>query len=315
MKPEVKKILEKKHYKVVGNHSAVKLCHWTKKSILDQGYCYKQKFYGIKSHRCLQMSPAVVYCTQKCLFCWRDTKLTFPEFPIEETDDPKEIIEGCIKAQRQLLSGYGGIPDRINKKKFEEAQKPNQVAISLAGEPTLYPKLSQLIEEFHNYGFTTFLVTNATLPERIADLDEMPTQLYYSLDAPSEEIYKKLCNPLLRDAWKRINESLELMPSLDTRKVIRITLVKGFNMIEPESYAKLILKAEPDFIEVKAYMFLGDSRARLSLANMPSFSEVMDFAKELDSYLSYGIRSYKEDSRVVLLSKRKNTKIKQIKCD
>ncbi|MCK4309827.1 MAG: 4-demethylwyosine synthase TYW1, partial [Methanomicrobia archaeon] len=71
MDREVRTLLRKQRYKIVGEHSAVKLCHWLKKSLMEDRVCYKQKFYGIKSHRCLQMTPAVISCTHKCLFCWR----------------------------------------------------------------------------------------------------------------------------------------------------------------------------------------------------------------------------------------------------
>ncbi|HHY00083.1 MAG TPA: 4-demethylwyosine synthase TYW1, partial [Methanothermobacter sp.] len=89
--------LTKKGYRFVGSnqHSAVKVCHWTKKSLLDEGVCYKEKFYGIKSHRCLQMSPSIPFCHHKCLFCWRDISITSTTWD-EEFDDPGEIIEGCI---------------------------------------------------------------------------------------------------------------------------------------------------------------------------------------------------------------------------
>ena len=33
-------------YRLVGNHSAVKTCGWTKSMIRGQGGCYKLKFYG-----------------------------------------------------------------------------------------------------------------------------------------------------------------------------------------------------------------------------------------------------------------------------
>lgn len=297
------KILQHQHYKIVGNHSAVKLCHWTKKSILDEGICYKQQFYGIQCHRCLQMTPAVAWCTQKCIFCWRniddtiDSKMTSGEI-----DEPGEIIDESIKAQRLLLSGYGGIPDRINKKKYEEAQNPNQVAISLSGEPTIYPKISELISEFKRRDFTTFLVTNGTLPKRIAEM-EPPYQFYLSVDAPSKEIYKKIDNPIISNGWEKINETIDMMPSLDTRKAVRLTMIKGMNMTNPEEYAKLIERTETDYVEVKAYMFVGSSRMRLSLENMPSFDEVMNFARKVNEKLNYKIKDYKEDSRVVLLSK------------
>ncbi|MEA3255115.1 MAG: 4-demethylwyosine synthase TYW1 [Candidatus Altiarchaeota archaeon] len=298
---ELKKILEKQHYKIVGNHSAVKLCHWTKKSILDKGFCYKQKFYGIKSHRCLQMTPAVAWCTQKCIFCWRNIEQTIGT-ELDEVDEPQDIIDKAIEAQRKLLSGYGGIPERINKTKFSEAQNPNQAAISLSGEPTIYPRIGELISEFNKRKFTTFLVTNGTLPERLRNLEELPTQLYLSLDAPDKEIYQRVCNPLSPKNWEKINESIDILPSLETRKVIRITAVKGLNMSSEEGYARLIKRAEPDFVEVKAYMFIGGSRKRLSLENMPSFAEVRKFSEDLSNSLGYTIKDFKEDSRVILLS-------------
>jgi tRNA wybutosine-synthesizing protein 1 len=303
--PEIRKILVRQHYKLVGQHSAVKLCHWLKLSLLDKNFCYKQKFYSISSHRCLQFTPAVVWCTHRCLFCWRNTEHTVG-YEMKEFDEAEEIIDEAIEAQRLLLTGYGGILERVNKKKLEEAKKPNQAAISLAGEPMVYPKISSLLEEFHKRNFTTFLVTNGTFPERLESLEELPTQLYLSLNVPNEKLYKKICNPLLKDGWMRINRSLELFPSLEnnTRKVIRITLIKGLNDVNPEKYAKLIEKSETDFVEVKSYMFLGGSRRRLSLENMPSFEHVKKFSKRLNEELNYNLKDYKEDSRVVLLSKK-----------
>ncbi|MCK4491207.1 MAG: radical SAM protein, partial [Candidatus Altiarchaeales archaeon] len=190
----------------------------------------------------------------------------------------------------------------INKRKFMEAQDPNQAAISLSGEPTIYPRISELIEEFKKRGFTTFLVSNGTFPERFMDMTP-PTQLYISIDAPDKKTYKRVCNPIVHGTWEKINRSLELLPSLDTRTVIRITLVKGLNDINLEGYAKLISKAEPDFIEVKAFMLLGGSRARLSLENMPSFEYVEEFSGRLSAEVGYGVADTSVDSRVVLLSK------------
>jgi len=300
---ETREILQKQHYKVVGNHSAVKVCHWLRKSIRDEGYCYKEKFYGIKSHRCLQMTPAVVWCTQKCVFCWRNIEKT-AGIKLEEFDEPSEIIDAAIEAQRKLISGFGGIPERINRKKFKEAQDPNQAAISLAGEPTIYPKISELIGEFNRRKFTTFLVTNGTLPERIEAMDNLPTNLYVSIDAPNEEIYRKTCNPIIPDGWERFNRTLDLFPSIDTTKVVRITLVKDFNLVEPGLYSPLLERAEPDFIEVKSYMHVGSSIERLLEDSMPSFQEIKEFSSILAEDISYEIKDWKEDSRVVLLAKK-----------
>jgi len=236
-----------------------------------------------------------------CLFCWRYQGFTEKEF--KEIDDPKYILEESIKAQRKLITGFKGDP-RCDQQKWEEANNPNMLACSLSGEPTLYPYLSDFFEEAHRKGFTTFLVTNGTNPEALEKMDVLPKQLYVSIVAPNRELYKKICSPLIPDGWGRINETLNLLPSLDTRVVIRHTLVKNWNMDEKyiEEYAKLDRLADPLFIEPKGYVFVGYSRKRMTLSNMPSHKNVKDFGLKLADKLGYNLTMEKPDSRVVLLT-------------
>jgi len=238
-----------------------------------------------------------------CLFCWRYQGFTEKEF--KETDDPKYILEESIKAQRKLITGFKGDP-RCDQQKWEEANNPNMLACSLSGEPTLYPYLSDFFEEAHKKGFTTFLVTNGTNPETLEKMDVLPKQLYVSIVAPNKELYKKICSPLIPDGWERINKTLNLLPSLDTRVVIRHTLVKKWNMDDKytEEYAKLDQLADPLFIEPKGYVFVGCSRKRMTLSNMPSHKNVKDFGLKLADELGYNLVMEKPDSRVVLLSKK-----------
>ncbi len=299
MQEELKTLLKRQRYKIVGNHSAVKLCHWLRRSLLEDRFCYKQKFYSIRSHRCLQMTPAVTACTQKCLFCWRPTQFT--ETQLTHHDDPEFIVEESLKAQKVLLAGYFGLPDRVPAKKLKEALEPTNVAISLAGEPTLYPELSQLIKEYKKKGMTTFLVTNGTNPEILETL-ELPWNLYLTLAAPTEPIYKKLCHPQTK-GWEKIMETVDLFPSLKTQRVIRLTLVNQYNLVHPEIYADLIEKASPDFVEAKAYMYVGYSRYRMTIENMPSFEEIERFAQQIANKSSYRISDSQKASRVVLLRK------------
>jgi len=295
--------LEKMGYRFVGDnrHAAAKVCHWTKKSILDEGVCYKEKFYGIESHRCLQMSPSIPFCQQKCLFCWRDQSVTDTTW-IGEYDEPKEIIDGCITAQRNLLCGFFG-NENANPKKIQEAQDPTNAAISLAGEPVIYPEIDELISEFKKRKFTTFLVTNGLMPSKLENLENQPTQLYISLDAPNKKIYNNLCRPQIENGWEKLNKSLELLKTFDSRTVIRMTCVKGHNMQETQEYANIIKNSSPDFVEIKAYMYVGYSRKRLELENMPSFMEVKDFSAKISQECGYEVINDSEDSRVVLLSR------------
>ncbi|HJN62564.1 MAG TPA: radical SAM protein, partial [Candidatus Parcubacteria bacterium] len=178
-------------------------------------------------------------------------------------------------------------------------------AISLSGEPTLYPKLPELIKEIHSRGMTSFLVTNGTNPDMLKKLlKHQPTQLYITLPAPDEETYKNVCKPLIKGGWNKIKESLDLLSKFNCRKAIRMTLVKDINMNNPEGYAKLLKDAKPDFIELKAYMWVGYSIERLSIENMPRHPEIKEFAEKITKLTNLKIIDEKTNSRVVLLMEK-----------
>jgi tRNA wybutosine-synthesizing protein 1 len=183
------------------------------------------------------------------------------------------------------------------------------VACSLSGEPTLYPLLRDFLETCHKTGITTFLVSNGTTPKLLEQLDPLPTQLYISVVAPDKEMYKKLCSPLIPDGWEKLNQTLELLPSLNTRTVIRHTLINGWNIDDKfiKNYAKLDHKAQPAFIEPKAYVFVGYSRKRMTLANMPAHQQIKHFGTKLAAELGYQLTMEKPDSRVVLLTSNHQT--------
>jgi len=312
---QLKQTLKKQKYHLIGNHSAVKRCKWLYESIVNNRVCYKEKFYGIKSHQCLQMTPSLYSCTQQCLFCWRaqsgDLQVTWDEMKLPPLNQPEDIANASIKAQEKILSGYKGHP-KVNWRKLTEAYQPKNVAISLTGEPTLYPNISELIRTYKQKEFTVFLVTNGTLPERLSKLNQEPTQLYVSLCASNKQKYKKICRPLMPNAWEHLNESLELLQSFKCRTALRMTLVKNHNMNNIDEYAELIKKANPTFIEAKAYMHIGFSNLRLKFDDMPQLTEVKTFAEELSKKIGYDIIDESTGSRVILLS-HKNVNSKNIK--
>jgi tRNA wybutosine-synthesizing protein 1 len=255
------------------------------------------------------MTPALFYCTQQCVFCWRaqngDLEISWDELQLPRWDNPESIVEGSLHIQDRILSGYKG-NELADWKKFREALTPRHVAISLTGEPTLYAPLGELIQAFHSKGFTTFLVTNGTRPSSLAELGEEPTQLYVSVCAPNEEVYGRVCRPQVSGAWESLNETLRLLPSFSCPTVIRMTLVKGFNMESVEEYARLVQKASPTYVEAKAYMHVGFSNLRLGFERMPSHEEVLAFAASLAERTGYRLLNECTDSRVVLLSRREH---------
>lgn len=302
MDPQKQEVLEHQGYRIVGEHSGVKLCHWTKASLTKGVGCYKQTFYGIESHRCLQMTPTVDACNLACQFCWRTQEWGSDSMLL--ADDPDFVVEESIRAQRELLTGFKGNPN-VTRERFIEAWHPTNVAISLTGEPTLYRKLGEMIDEFKRRGMSTFLVTNGTTPavlRRMHSEGRLPTQLYVTVAAPNEDVYQRLMAPKSGNEWRKLKETLALLPTLPTRTVIRHTLVEGWNLGWEDEYAALDRVAKPMFIECKGYSFVGESRLRLEAENVPSHKSIQTFAERLADRLGYRIAAEREDSRVVLLT-------------
>lgn len=325
---EFKKTLKKRKYGLFGEHSAVQVCNWTKNSLNNNGCCWKEKFYGIKSHRCCQISVSLFNCENRCLHCWRDTSFTLSN-KVKNPEDPKQIIQGLIEERKRLMNGYGG--NKKAEKKFKEALDPTLFTFSLTGEATLYPRLGEMIKELRKMGKITFLVTNGLNPQVIKNLEKnnsLPTQLVISLNAPNRELYDFWHNSSKKNAWRTFNKTLEIIKSLKnkTRRVIRLTLVKKdnedtgiigniSNMEEKNinEYAKLIKKSMPDFIHVDGFKSIGDAKKRMSYKKMPTFSEVKEFAKLLEKALSkekYKIMGEEPRSAVVMLSNRKKNRLK-----
>jgi tRNA wybutosine-synthesizing protein 1 len=255
--------------------------------------CYKHQFYGIASHRCVQLTPTL-RCNQRCLFCWRAVEEDVPE---EEECPPETIFAGVQKLQKRALAGYNAVLDNtVTEELWKEALTPNQVAISLSGEPTIYSQLPELICLFNSAGYTTFMVSNGTNPSMLSRCH--PYQQYVSLAAPDRETYLSLCRPF-EDYWDRIRESLALLAN--RRSAIRVTLVAGLNDFAPERYAALIQDSGAMFVEVKGYMYLGYSRNRLTRENMPEHARVRAFAEQIAAACDYQIRDENRLSRVVCL--------------
>jgi tRNA wybutosine-synthesizing protein 1 len=312
MPDELRERLKKQGYHLIGERGAYKACQWQKKALVKGDFCYKQRFYGIQSHRCLQMTPVVDKCTQNCEFCWRitpsDVEVSWDQVHVSRigTLPPDQLLDGVLMANLRTLGGYNPeIDPNVSKEMYHEAREPKHVAVSLAGEPTLYPAISELIDEIHTRGMTSFLVSNGTTPDTIREMS-LPTQLYITLAAPDEETHRRLCRPGIRGAWEKLIASQEALRSLDTRTVNRMTMVSGRNMRDPRGYAKLILGGDPDFVEVKGYMHLGSSRERLSSDNSPTHREIRAFSRNLAALTGYYLADEQVESRVVLLSRGKH---------
>ena len=310
--PLTKAKLKKAKYGVY-NHSAVELCHWTKKSFSNEGTCYKHKFYGISTHRCMEMTPTAMNCENRCVYCWRPTEFYDTlEMPENLVDEPDMIVNNLLEERRKLVVGHYG-NTKTDKLKLDESLFPQHYAISLSGEPTMYPKLPSLIKYLRTLENTKsiFLVTNGQEPEmlqRLIDEGALPTQLYLSNNASNKKMFTLINRPRYSDAWSRWQKSLELLSRMDTRTVLRMTMIRNFN--DSTNYlgefADLIRRGNPHFIEIKSYMHIGMSTQRLESSDMLEMNEIRNYSHLLCRSLDlFATMDESEISRIVVLQNLK----------
>ena len=308
IKSTIQQQLKKAKYGI-SDHSTVELCHWTKKSFKGEESCYKHKFYGISTHQCMEFSPAGMYCENRCVYCWRPMEFYDSlEMNPQNVAEPEDIVTNLMVERRKLIMGFYGDPKAITKK-LDESLLPAHYAISLSGEPTMYPKLPQLIRYLKTLPATKsiFLVTNGQEPQmlkRLQDEDALPTQIYLSTNAADRDSFMRINKPRYSDSWERWNQSLELLQKLDTRTVLRMTMIRNHNDLESmiPAFADMVKRANVHFIEIKSYMHIGRSTNRLDYSDMLEFDEINHFANQLAQKSQiYSVSNESTISRIVLL--------------
>ncbi|KAI9472126.1 MAG: hypothetical protein EXX96DRAFT_582967 [Benjaminiella poitrasii] len=277
--PMIHKNLTKQGYKVVGTHSGVKICRWTKSALRGRGFCYKRAFYGIQSHLCMETTPSLA-CANKCVFCWRHHTNPVGTSWRWQVDDPQFILDGALENHYKMIKQLKGVPG-VKADRFQEAFRVRHCALSLVGEPIFYPHINEFVQKLHENRISSFLVTNAQFPDKIRDMVPV-TQLYVSVDAATKDSLKKIDRPLFRDFWERFLSCLEQLALKGQRTVYRMTLVKGHNTAELDNYVELVRRGQPSFIEVKGVTYCGYSGASdLTMANVPFHVEVVEFCRQL----------------------------------
>jgi tRNA wybutosine-synthesizing protein 1 len=71
-----------------------------------------------------------------------------------------------MKNHLQMVKQMKGVPGVI-KERFEEASTIRHCALSLVGEPIIYPYINEFIDLLHEKNISSFLVTNAQFPDKI----------------------------------------------------------------------------------------------------------------------------------------------------
>lgn len=307
--PVIRASLVKQGYKIIGSHSGVKICRWTKSQLRGRGGCYKHSFYGIESHRCMEATPSLA-CANKCVFCWRHHTNPVGKSWRWKMDDPLEIVNTAIDLHTKMIKQMKGVPG-VKAERLAEGLSPRHCALSLVGEPIMYPEINTLIDELHRRRISTFLVTNAQFPEKIKSLKPI-TQLYVSVDAATKESLKAIDRPLFSDFWDRFVDSLKSLKEKQQRTVYRLTLVKGWNTEDIDAYYDLFSAGKPDFVEIKGVTYCGTSAtSKLTMENVPWHADVKEFSEALSrkSNGEYEVACEHVHSCCVLLAKVDKFKI------
>jgi tRNA wybutosine-synthesizing protein 1 len=150
-----------------------------------------------------------------------------------QVDEPRMILDNAISNHRGMINVMRGVPG-VLPDRLAEAQKPAHCALSLVGEPIMYPHINEFVKMLHEENISSFLVTNAQFPDRIKEMSPV-CQLYVSIDAATRDSLKAVDRPLFSDFWERFIGSLEALKSKQQRTVYRMTLVKTYNMQEVSS--------------------------------------------------------------------------------
>ncbi|XP_068945250.1 S-adenosyl-L-methionine-dependent tRNA 4-demethylwyosine synthase TYW1-like [Petaurus breviceps papuanus] len=363
--PALREALSKQGYQLIGSHSGVKLCRWTKvfigslKSCQDL-FCGTCIFIRTRTHtppsyavsdvlvalilfECggLQLTIPVLKAAFFVLITvvFGHTNVVFQLFSparfmfhfhllvTRETsvkkvckwhhtnpvgtewrwkmDQPDMILQQAIENHQNMIRQFKGVPG-VKTSRLEEGLQVKHCALSLVGEPIMYPEINRFLKLLHQHRISSFLVTNAQFPMEIRNLEPV-TQLYVSVDASTKGSLKKIDRPLFRDFWQRFLDSLRALAAKQQRTVYRLTLVKAWNVEELQAYAELVSLGEPDFIEVKGVTYCGESSASsLTMANVPWHEEVIRFVEDLVDLLpSYEIACEHEHSNCLLIAHTK----------
>jgi len=243
------------------------------------------------------------------VFCWRHHTNPVAKEWKWKVDAPEELVDLAIANHRSMMKQMKGVPGVVPER-FEEAFTIKHCALSLVGEPIIYPYINEFIDLLHQKNISSFLVTNAQFPDKIDSVKPV-TQLYVSVDAATKESLKKVDRPVFTDFWERFLSCLDSLSRKGQRTVYRLTLIKEWNVEEIANYGELVGRGKPSFIEIKGFTYCGDSKtSNLTIKNVPFHEEVLRFSEELVNSTAFLRENYEvscehEHSCCVLISHKK----------
>lgn len=179
----------------------------------------------------VDLSPDKKRCNFDCIYCELEKAKKVDKY--DNPPDYKEILEEI----------------KIATKKYEF----DVLTITSNGEPTLYPYLDKLIDNLKEYKLLILSNSSTIYKKNIQQILKKFDIVKLSLDAVSEDIFKKIDRPLKGINIKDIiNGIIEFRKIYDKELIIEILVVKGINDKE-EEFEKLnevLKKIKPNRVDI-----------------------------------------------------------------
>ncbi len=217
-------------------------------------------------------------CTLNCIYCecGRTTNLTVERKEFISTDKVIDELKNFLKNLPEL----------------------DFVTFSGAGEPTLHTGIGKIISFLRkNYHYKVAVLTNGTLfyqkevRESVKDADV----ILPSLDAGTEETFRKINRPHKEIRFKNLIEGLKLLRKEFKGEIwLEIFLVEGINDSEKEILAikKIINEISPDKIQLNTV----DRPPAEKWVKPVKMDRLMEIAKELNAEI---ITKFQKDVKFV----------------
>ena len=76
-------------------------------------------------------------------------------------DDPQLIVDGAMEQHYDMIKQFKGVPGVIPSR-FKEGMQIKHCALSLVGEPIMYPEINKFLDILHSRRISSFLVGNSS---------------------------------------------------------------------------------------------------------------------------------------------------------
>lgn len=125
------------------------------------------------------------------------------------------------------------------------------------GEPTLYPKLKDIISYGKTKGMSFGILTNGTMPESLAEfLAKNLSYIRITMNAGSKEVYLRFQSPKIKDAWEIVCDRIKIINSSrkmnNPRLIFGMKAVIGKNNIQDiENMVEFSMKMGFDNLQIK----------------------------------------------------------------